>query len=35
MKYPAMDEIDLARFTFALCEYAKEVGDMVATVFSS
>jgi putative nucleotidyltransferase with HDIG domain len=34
MKFPHMAEIDLARFTFALDEYAKEVGDIVATVFA-
>jgi hypothetical protein len=35
MKYPHRAEIDLARFTFSLDEYAKEVGDLVATVFAS
>ena len=35
MKYPTMAEIDLARFTFALDEYAREVRDLVATVFAS
>jgi hypothetical protein len=35
IKFPAMAEIDLARFTFSLDEYAKEVSDMVATVFAS
>jgi hypothetical protein len=35
MTYPQMAEIDLARFTFSLDEYAKEVGDLVATVFVS
>jgi len=35
IKYPAMAQIDLARFTFALDEYAKEVSDLVASVFSS
>ncbi len=34
MKFRAMAEIDLARFTFALDEYAKEVSDLVATVFA-
>jgi chemotaxis protein MotA len=34
MKYPSMAEIDLARFTFSLDEYAKEVSDLVATVFA-
>ena len=35
MKFPGIAEIDLARFTFSLDEYAKEVGDLVATVFAS
>lgn len=35
VKFPSMAEIDLARFTFSLDEYAREVSDMVATVFSS
>jgi len=35
MKYPSMSEVDLARFTFSLDEYAKEVRDLVATVFAS
>jgi len=35
IKYPSMAEIDLARFTFSLDEYAREVGDMVASVFKS
>jgi putative nucleotidyltransferase with HDIG domain len=35
IKFPHMSEIDLARFTFTLDEYAKEVGDLVATVFTS
>jgi putative nucleotidyltransferase with HDIG domain len=34
MKFPHMAEIDLARFTFSLDEYAREVGDLVATVFA-
>lgn len=34
MKFPSMAEIDLARFTFSLDEYAREVGDLVATVFA-
>jgi putative nucleotidyltransferase with HDIG domain len=34
MTFPQMAEIDLARFTFSLDEYAKEVGDLVATVFA-
>jgi len=35
MKFPGMAEIDLARFTFSLDEYAREVSDLVATVFAS
>lgn len=35
MTYPQMAEIDLARFTFSLDEYAREVSDLVATVFAS
>jgi putative nucleotidyltransferase with HDIG domain len=35
MKFPSMAEIDLARFTFSLDEYAREVGELVATVFAS
>lgn len=35
MKFPAMSGIDLARFTFTLDEYAREVGELVATVFAS
>ena len=35
MKFPSMAEIDLARFTFSLDEYATEVSDLVATVFAS
>lgn len=35
MKFPSMAEIDLARFTFALDEYAREVGELVATVFAT
>jgi hypothetical protein len=35
MKYPHMADIDLARFTFTLDEYAKEVSDLVAMVFAS
>jgi len=34
MKFPGMAEIDLARFTFSLDEYAKEVSDMVANIFA-
>jgi len=34
MKFPEMAEIDLARFTFTLDEYAKEVGELVSTVFA-
>jgi hypothetical protein len=35
MKFPAMSKIDLARFTFTLDEYAREVSDLVAAVFAS
>ncbi len=35
MKFPALAEVDLARFTFALDEYAREVRDLVATVFAA
>lgn len=35
MQFPHLGEIDLARFTFALDEYAKEVSDLVANVFSA
>lgn len=35
MKFPGMAHIDLERFTFSLDEYAKEVSDLVATVFAS
>ncbi len=35
MQFPTMADIDLARFTFNLDEYAKEVSELVATVFSS
>jgi putative nucleotidyltransferase with HDIG domain len=35
MKYPGMARIDMARFTFALDEYAREVSDLVASVFAS
>jgi putative nucleotidyltransferase with HDIG domain len=35
MKFPSMAEIDLARFTFSLDEYTREVSDLVATVFAA
>jgi putative nucleotidyltransferase with HDIG domain len=35
LQFPSLAGIDLARFTFSLDEYAKEVGDLVATVFAS
>src|SRR5579863_5775332 len=35
MKFPALAEVDLARFTFSLDEYAREVSEMVATVFAA
>jgi putative nucleotidyltransferase with HDIG domain len=34
LQFPHLAEIDFARFTFALDEYAKEVSDLVATVFA-
>jgi HD-like signal output (HDOD) protein len=34
MKFPAMKKIDMAHFTFKLDDYAKEVGELVATVFA-
>jgi len=33
MKFPNLADLDLARFTFTLDEYAKEVGELVSTVF--
>jgi hypothetical protein len=35
LQFPSLAGIDLARFTFSLDEYAKEVGDLVATVFAA
>jgi putative nucleotidyltransferase with HDIG domain len=35
MHFPQMADLDLARFTFSLDEYAVEVGELVATVFGS
>ena len=35
MQFPNLADLDLARFTFTLDEYAKEVGELVATVFAS
>jgi len=32
--FPGLAELDLARFTFSLDEYAREVGELVATVFA-
>jgi putative nucleotidyltransferase with HDIG domain len=34
MHFPTLADLDLARFTFALDEYAKEVGELVSTVFA-
>src|SRR5229473_5234283 len=34
-QFPNLADLDLARFTFTLDEYAKEVGELVATVFAS
>ena len=35
MYFPNLADLDLARFTFTLDEYAKEVGELVSTVFAS
>jgi len=35
MKFPSIANIDMARFTFALDEYARDVGDLVSSVFAS
>jgi len=35
MQFPNLAELDLARFTFTLDEYAKEVGELVSTVFAA
>jgi putative nucleotidyltransferase with HDIG domain len=35
MQFPQMADLDLARFTFNLDEYAREVVELVATVFTS
>ena len=34
MQFPTLANLDLARFTFDLDEYAREVSELVATVFS-
>jgi len=34
MQFPNLADLDLARFTFTLDEYAKEVGELVSTVFA-
>ena len=34
MHFPNLADLDLARFTFMLDEYAKEVGELVSTVFA-
>jgi putative nucleotidyltransferase with HDIG domain len=34
MQFPNLADLDLARFTFTLDEYAKEVGELVSTVFT-
>jgi putative nucleotidyltransferase with HDIG domain len=34
MHFPNLADLDLARFTFTLDEYAKEVGELVSTVFA-
>ena len=35
MQFPNLADLDLARFTFTLDVYAKEVGELVSTVFAS
>ena len=35
MQFPHMADLDLARFTFSLDEYAREVAELVATVFTT
>lgn len=35
MQFPQMADLDLARFTFSLDEYAREVAELVATVFTN
>jgi putative nucleotidyltransferase with HDIG domain len=35
MHFPNLADLDLARFTFTLDEYAKEVGELVSTVFAA
>jgi hypothetical protein len=34
MQFPGMADLDMARFTFSLDDYAREVGELVATVFA-
>jgi putative nucleotidyltransferase with HDIG domain len=34
MQFPNLADLDLARFTFTLDEYAKEVGELVSTIFA-
>jgi len=34
MHFPNLADLDLARFTFTLDQYAKEVGELVSTVFA-
>jgi hypothetical protein len=34
MQFPNLADLDLARFTFMLDEYAKEVEELVSTVFT-
>jgi putative nucleotidyltransferase with HDIG domain len=34
MQFPNLADLDLARFTFTLDQYAKEVGELVSTVFA-
>jgi Motility protein A N-terminal len=34
MQFPGLADLDMARFTFSLDDYAREVGELVATVFA-
>ncbi len=34
MQFPGLADLDMARFTFSLDDYAREVAELVATVFA-
>ena len=34
MQFPGLADLDMARFTFSLDDYAREVGELVSTVFA-